>query len=46
MEHDIGYEIGHFIGSYLPFILLATVTIIVWRQANKKKKRIERENKE
>jgi len=33
------YETGVIIGSFLPFILLATIIIIVFIRANRKKKK-------
>jgi large-conductance mechanosensitive channel len=42
--YDSGYQIGYFIGSYLPFILIASAMIIVWILANRKRKRIEKES--
>jgi uncharacterized Tic20 family protein len=45
-QQDLGYEIGYYIGSYLPFIVIASAMIVVWRMGKRKKRRIEEEGKE
>ncbi|MEO1715209.1 MAG: hypothetical protein AAFU60_17920 [Bacteroidota bacterium] len=30
---DIGYKIGYEIGSWLPFIIIVVLALLVWRRA-------------
>jgi len=43
MEKSLGYEIGYFIGSYLPVLLILGLALILWISAKKKQKKREQE---